>query len=672
MNDFLHIGYHSKRLEGIFIGDRGNSLRRAFLNSFIPLLLLSMILFSFVLYYKIIDSERIDIIRHEQSLSFYDDGILRDLGIVVSDLHVMAKTSHLVDFVNNKSDVSKSFLERRFEIFLKDRLIYDQIRYIDKSGKEVIRANFNGGEPETVSRENLQDKSDTYYFKETIGLDAGGTYLSRLDLNVEHGHVENPLKPVIRLATPLYDRQGQIDGILVINYLADRMLSHLKKVAKLHQAKLHLLDSNGYWLLSPDNDGREWGDVLGHENQFSDKYPRAFENIIRGYGSVVQDEEVFIFKKIYPLSITDKDKSYITVNSDIYIKEKYGADRSWILVVQIPDKIENYFLGANTLDFIYFFIFVFTLVVFCWVNACRWVDKTTWEEFTNLMFHSIEQGPSPTFITDPDGVIQYVNPAFSDLSGYGFNETVGKKPSLIKSEALTDYDYSELWEVIKSGGTWEGEMLNKRKDGTFYWVEQKISPIFNAGGDISHFVSIQVDTTDRHKLIRHLSEKANHDDLTGLINRQLFDEKAAADVNLSLRHGRDFTVLFLDIDHFKAANDRYGHHVGDLILKEVANCMGHACRSTDYVSRYGGEEFVIALPETSLEDGCMLAEKLRREISELSISNEETRITDITISIGVAALREHGNHLEKLLREADKAMYAAKAQGRNRVQRAVR
>lgn len=666
--------YKTEKLEKLMFVNESQKVLKHFFALIIPSCLIVIVFFFVLENYKLRQQEELLIAEQLQSLAFYDDGISRDLGVLVSDLHVLANSNVLEELPFKPTQKQVRGLELRLLAFVKDRQIYDQIRYIDTEGNEVVRINHNQGNSLIVPQKALQNKSDRYYFKETLQLSKGETYLSPMDLNIENGQLEKPLKPVLRAATPIFDEQEELKGILIINYLAGKMLGHLKNIAVLSRAQLHLIDNDGFWFFHPDNNGLEWGALVGHNQSFFDQYPDTFQEINEiGSGLVRNEKGAFLFKKIYPLSITESVHAYLTVNDRITIVESRRPSDPWVIVIHIPkSKFLMELLHKGSFDIPILIVFIVLLASCCWMYAKQIIHSSNWKELTNLMFHSVDQGPSAVLITDNLGNIQYVNQAFSELTGYRAVEVIGKKPNMLKSGVFPEERYRELWTTISAGLVWEGEIYNRRKDGSEYWVEQRISPIYDLKGKITHFVGIQVDTTERHDLFEELNHIARHDRLTGLMNRYLLESKFVDDINVALRYDRNLSVLLIDIDYFKDVNDRYGHQAGDTTLVKVSQLLSSICREADYASRYGGEEFIVVLPETDIQDALLLAERARVGIFDKPITISESVTFNVSVSIGVSTIREHGETMENLIAYADKAMYEAKRDGRNNVKQAVK
>jgi diguanylate cyclase (GGDEF)-like protein/PAS domain S-box-containing protein len=285
--------------------------------------------------------------------------------------------------------------------------------------------------------------------------------------------------------------------------------------------------------------------------------------------------------------------------------------------------------------------------------------------------------------TDMDGIITYASDAFCRISGYTKEELVGKEHNIVHHPDMTDELFKDLWETITAGKSWHGEIKNLKKDGSFYWVVTDVSPMENRLGECYGYMAVRQDITDKKQLeIVSITDK-----LTGLYNRQKIDSILEEQrVRLS-RYGENYSVIILDIDHFKSVNDTYGHLEGDRILKEVSLLLHKHIRQTDFPGRWGGEEFLILCPHTDINGAAALAEELRKSIEAYDFSIGHS----VTVSLGVAqAMAEstkpksddsepddseqdfsaninHHKITDQLLRSADAALYKAKESGRNRV-----
>ena len=284
-------------------------------------------------------------------------------------------------------------------------------------------------------------------------------------------------------------------------------------------------------------------------------------------------------------------------------------------------------------------------------------------------------------ITDTQAQIQWVNPAFTELTGFTLEEALGYMPGdLLKSGKQGITFYQHMWETILSGQTWRGEVINRRKDGILYDEALTIAPVIGANKAIQHFVAIMQDITERKQSEEQISKLAFYDTLTSLPNRRLLNDRLEHAMAASRRSERYGAVIFLDMDNFKPLNDSYGHSVGDLLLKEVACRLSACVREVDTVARFGGDEFVVLLSELdanraeSAAQAAVIAEKIRAALARpysLTFKPEGEAQRSVAhrcpASIGVALFLDHEASAEDLLKWSDMAMYSAKEGGRNQI-----
>lgn len=280
-----------------------------------------------------------------------------------------------------------------------------------------------------------------------------------------------------------------------------------------------------------------------------------------------------------------------------------------------------------------------------------------------LLGTALASASNSIMITDRDGTIHWVNAAFSELCGYAESELLGRKPNLLKSGRQDMDYYRRLWETVLAGKPWSGETTDRRKDGSLYTVLQRITPIVDDDGEVTHFITIHEDITEQLETQARIHHLAHHDALTGLPNRLLFFDRLHQACGLAARNKLDVTLLYMDLDGFKAVNDRLGHDVGDLLLQEVAKRLQACIRSSDTLARMGGDEFVIILHDAGEREGAeLIAEKILREIARpFQLGAHEAAIG---ISIGMA-LGGHTCDEGEMMRQADEAMYTAKHAGKN-------
>ena len=263
-----------------------------------------------------------------------------------------------------------------------------------------------------------------------------------------------------------------------------------------------------------------------------------------------------------------------------------------------------------------------------------------------------------TSSTDLEGNITSVSEAFCRISGYSEEELIGKTHNIVKHEDMDTNVYTELWNTITSGEKWIGEIQNKKKNGDAYWVLANIEPIYSRSGTRIGYTSIRQEITDK-KRVEKLSVT---DKLTQLYNRVRLEEIFTIEIAKFHRYNTSFSVILIDIDFFKDVNDTYGHNVGDVFLKEIADLLKSSVRIEDIVGRWGGEEFIILTNNYSIEGIMILAEKIRQTVA----SYDFTTVGHKTVSIGVSILNKEDTQ-ESVIYRADKSLYHAKKTGRNKV-----
>jgi diguanylate cyclase (GGDEF)-like protein/PAS domain S-box-containing protein len=288
------------------------------------------------------------------------------------------------------------------------------------------------------------------------------------------------------------------------------------------------------------------------------------------------------------------------------------------------------------------------------------------EERLYLQAATLEVAANAIVITDSRGTIESVNNAFTTLTGYSKEEVLGKNPRLLKSGKQPEDFYGNLWSTITSGKVWQGEIVNKRKDGTTYTEEMTITPVTQGVGksNYTRFVAIKQDITQRKAAERQVEFLAYYDALTGLPNRTLLQDRLARALAVARRRKEKLALLFLDLDGFKNINDSLGHSVGDLVLQEVSGRLKKWGREQDTVARVGGDEFIIVLSGVKdISDAAVATERLMDAMT--AVLNVQGRSLNIGCSIGISIFPEDGADSETLIKNADAAMYSAKTNGRN-------
>ena len=263
-------------------------------------------------------------------------------------------------------------------------------------------------------------------------------------------------------------------------------------------------------------------------------------------------------------------------------------------------------------------------------------------------------------VTDRTGKIQQVNDQFCEISKYSREELIDQDHRILNSGFHPKSFFKEMWRTIGSGETWQGELCNRAKDGSLYWVKTTIVPFLGENGRPERYISIRTDITAQ-KNIKKIAHIAYHDDLTGLPNRRSLSKRIENEIANGLRSKKEFALFFFDVNRFKNINESLGYKIGDLFLKELAKRLHNIDIQTNSFYRMNADEFVYILDDVKLIDE--MAEKLLDVFKSSFVFDDYEFYA--SISLGISIYPEHGENVSKLLKTADVAMYAAKAKKGN-------
>ncbi len=490
--------------------------------------------------------QRSRLATHAAAITYRFDDIL-------SDLVVLAQSKHLTTDLDGLGADDLSRLQQDLAVFVAAKNIYDQARYLDVSGMEIVRVDRAGQHnSRVVPSQDLQNKAGRYYFSDTIKLGPGEIYLSPFDLNIERDRIEIPYKPMIRLATPVFTSDGQLSGITVLNYLGQDLLKRLDEAEGSLQPAVQLLNRDGHWLKGPDPE-REWGFMFQRSDNFATDHPTVWASIqTAAQGQLEEHGQLWTWQRIELLpsgTHSSTGTARAQGNSDAALPAR---DYHWIAVSQVSTALDP-------------------------------------RQHQGMMIR-----------------------------------------------------YGILW-LFCLGFVAVASGLIALRQGQ---LNQKNHQLAQAS--------------------RELEFLAAHDPLTGALNRRAFLARADIEWARSQRSSSPLAVIACDLDWFKRINDAHGHAMGDEVLKDFCARTQAMLRTADVLARFGGEEFVVMLPDTDLEGARHLAERLRHEIEQ----QRDARLPAYTVSLGVAASsRGHtATDIHSLISRADEALYRAKVRGRNRVE----
>lgn len=344
---------------------------------------------------------------------------------------------------------------------------------------------------------------------------------------------------------------------------------------------------------------------------------------------------------------------------DLFLEFRLGPYAN--LPIQFRDVMGRY--GAMLIAAVTLIVFLLLAALWTALRANRALHRG--KERLQLAAGVFEHAQEGIIITDAQGNIVEANDTFLSLTGFPRHEVLGRNPRFLSSGSQDQGFYREMWQSLSECGFWRGELLNKRKDGTYYVQQSSISAVRSPEGNVTHYIGLSSDISALKESQLKLEQMAYFDTLTGLPNRRMLSDRLQLATAFAQRNESLLAVCYLDLDGFKPVNDTWGHAAGDRLLIETAHRLSACLRGGDTVCRLGGDEFVVLLGGLQHLDECEIAlERLRDAICmPFPVSEGEARLS---VSIGVTLFPLDTADPDTLIRHADQAMYISKQNGRNR------
>ena len=381
-----------------------------------------------------------------------------------------------------------------------NKKIYDSIRFVGVDGYEQVRV--DEAEDKTmiaVADDELKYKGDQHYFLEGLKLNRGEIFISPMDLSMNDGEVETPVKPVMRLVLPVFNDQNERQGILVLNYLAKNMLDQIENYSKSNMdMKILLLNDQGYYLLS-ENSNKDFSFMYANQQEvsFSQENPEIWQAILnKGSGYFDDGKDLYFYAPLYPL-------------------EGY-QNLHWVLVGAAPLDVLGVLTNEDNRTIVLIsgllilILGIISLVV-SWLLLIK-NEASSREKITDGIFKNSKEG---IMIMDAEMRIVYINKAFSTITGYSEDEILGRKPIDFKSGEKLKAVYSNIWKTVNEEGNWQGEIVDQRKDGTTYPKYITISKIFDSKSDtLSNYLEVFEDLTNTKITEEAINKIKHYDEVT--------------------------------------------------------------------------------------------------------------------------------------------------------------
>jgi len=522
------------------------------------------------------------------------------------------------NYLTKPNDINKKNLISLFShIITTDKNIM-QIRFIEKNGNEKIRLerDYLGADKLIIKESQLQNKSHRYYFKELLKTKDNFLWTSKIDLNKEFGKIQKPYVPTIRIAMPFYS-SSNFEGFIIFNIFMKNLLEELTKSSLFN---ISLIDNDGEIIVGNFEVNKElkdfsWSRALSKDKKIEDFLPKDFKAILSNneYSSknictkFISDElglkqKLFLILEIKNDTIAKLKKDMMEHALSIIVMVLFISAFIGLLLSLIPEKFARRLLAS----------------------------KEKLEETQHFLDEYLAAMNTNNIITKSDlkGTITYINDNFIEVTGYKEHEVIGKPHSILRSDETSKETFTDLWKTIQAKKTWTGILKNKKKDGTFYYVDNAIMPILNTKNEIVEYIGIRHDITDLILQKESILASARKDSLTNCGNRMLLFEEIHTKASNNL--------AVIDINDFSSINDFYGHTIGDIVIKKFAELLLNSLDDYEFkLYRLHSDKFAIlntSLTKKKFVDYVRtLNKKMTDSIIKLGVKN-----FDILTTVGIS------------------------------------
>ncbi len=638
-----------------------------FLTTFI-LLILPVFGISFMSYYQEVKHDK-NILEFQaiESLKGQNEQIINEFTYIVSDLMFLSEQHELQKLLDNETTSQRKILAEEYRRFSNRKRLYDQIRFLDETGMEIVRVNFNAGLPSIVPPSKLQGKEQRYYFKDTFILEQEEVFVSPFDLNIEKGQIEKPLKPMIRFGTPVFDDAGKKRGIMLFNYLGAELLTKLDKIAKSASSQIMVINAEGFWLKGVKNKD-EWGFMYEDGNRtFGNRFPKEWAKILQKQSDQFYTENgLFTFDTIYPLLEGQKSSTGASEAFSPSLAKLNPQDYYWKMISHLPQETlhekQIHILSHIAMPFFALVVLIALTSVFL---TQAWVKKTRAEKAlreSEERFKAIVSAiPIPMVISRfSDGLVLYANNHYSNCFNISSQQLKHHQSYKILYQKK---DEQRLLKMLKKKGCIHNLELQAKRDGVPFWIMASFRHI-NFDGD-SAMISVAYDISTRKRAEKLLYQKNKElqtrnkqldafavqlkelqQEKVNKINKayerfipreflRLLDKKSILEVKLGHQVKKEMTILFSDIREFTRMSEKMTPQDNfDFINAYLSRMEPIIGKHHGFIDKYIGDG-IMALFPTSADDALQSAIDLLKKLANYNLTRGRPGRPVLKIGIGI-------------------------------------
>jgi len=456
------------------------------------------------------------------------------------------------------------------------------------------------------------------------------------------------------VASPLFNLHEQIEGVLVLKISLEPLFEKLQNYTKNSGFSLYVMNAKGDTIVDQG--------ALASDKKL-DPLLKQLQTKTQNYGEF-EDLLYYVtaFHALEKLQAYDVLQS--SSKSSTLQKHLDDANHTFTILITIDKTLLSTQTWASVSKGLPYLIIGFIiLAIFLTLFSRLLNERMRTATELKLAANCFENAEDGMVITDAKTNIIKVNKRYVEITGYSQKELLGNSTRMIASGWTSKKVYEQMWNELNEHHFWEGEITDRRRDGSIYTQWLRIIAIVNENAKVTNYLGVSTDITQRKHNEERINKLVNQDPLTSLPNRNLFEDRLAKAIEHARRYKRDVAVLFIDLDDFKLINDTSGHYIGDMLLMEVAKKLKNLVQRNDTLARFGGDEFVILLEDYDKTDVGVLSQKILNELKTPLFLNEMEYL--ISASIGIAIYPDDANDKIELLQHADTAMYKAKDLGKN-------